>query len=80
MLREKRKHSPCTEGKGACLNLMPCLERHVAFSILGRYLFRYHYCAVIERLAESKWFKTMTAKKLARRFSDFSFAEMGLQP
>jgi hypothetical protein len=35
---------------------------------------------VIERLAESKWFKTMTAKKLARRFSDFSFAGMGLQP
>lgn len=30
--------------------------------------------------AQSKWFKTMTAKKLACRFSDFSFAGMGLQP
>ena len=52
-------------------------ERHlVGFSIMGQCLFYRHDRAVIERLAGSKWLKTLTAKKLARHSTDFSLAGM----
>jgi len=58
---------------------MPSRECHlVGFSIMGQCLFYRHDRAVIERLAGSKWLKTLTAKKLARHITDFSLA--GMQP
>jgi len=58
---------------------MPSRECHlVGFSIMGQCLFYRHDRAIIERLAGSKWLKTLTAKKLARHITDFSLA--GMQP